>query len=384
MIKKSTQIQMDHAMACLMPPVDPSIEVESFADADEIQRGIIKLQKMRETAEIQYKEIRKRNTKSRDDTLDTFDAQLQAMKHRLETWLRPKIEDGTGHYDLPSGRMQISKNPAAIVIGCDSDELQTHLKKLYKSKEEKWKELQKACVRVTLIPVKPALAKLHQALLEDKGEETKPSYEWFDSVQGETVSFNGDKSDPIPSPVEGRVPDALDRAIAKREREKHNKETLDKIQEEIIEENPNADVPFLPADNKHLDSPTGTTADKPQIFEAPRTEHFDDEGTLTRALAAFKAMTVTDLLAGQDRITPDQIKTFPIERIKGGLKKMFDTIGFSALDKKAWVSYHMGKHPLDLNPAELPESAYRKLLALAIHATTMFQAHYPHGIPAEG
>lgn len=372
MSHKHTGAEIAHAMRTLIPQVDPTLEVTSFADADELQRGIIKLQKMRDTKVIQYKQLAERMKKDRDGTMNAYDKAIYLMDQKVQGFLRNQMDQGELHYDLPSGRMQISKTKPAVVIELDDDALHKALKGLYKHKNE----MVKACAKVELKPSKVAMAKLHKAIADgDIDEDDVPDLDSiYTMVQGETVSYTENKDGKLPEPdrsvggggpvVSGGGPakesSGLDPMVPE------DDDTIEEIKKEIDKDDK---VPFLPPDGD-LPGDNVDASKKPKIYEAPATEHFD-KNLLALSLATFRAMDVDELLAGQDKVKREHIAGLPMDQIKGGLGKMFERLGFEKSDKRAWVAYHIGKHPLDVDPTMVPEPAYRKLLALAIHAVTV-------------
>lgn len=334
----------NNAVPAISPEIISDEEISDTADANDAHRAIMRLKKLRETKEIQYKQVIDRANADKRETLDVIDAAIHKLDRRLKTFAKPRL-DGR-HLDLPAGRIQFTTS-ASVHISDDVEDLDSKVEQLAGSHPK-------------LVRKKYQLDK--NAIKEAAKEGDLP--DWLEVVELDSVTYSEDtKSTPIeePSREKGSIADDLAKAPIFED---------DSIPEaKKVEEKPEVKDP-----PKGVDTTKG-----PRIFEVPSDEHFADETKLANKAETFVAFDVAKLLEGQTRVTLEHVSTLPIDKIKGGMVAMMGKMGMGRPETRRWVAYHIGMTAEAVDPSKLDDKTWRRLLALAVHAHTVMEKHKAEG-----
>jgi len=348
MSKASAHAAIKHSFFNAVPAINPDIvrsedSIEEAAEADEAHRAIVRLQKLRDTKEIQYKSVADKMRQDRQETLDAIDTMIHILDSRLKEYAKPRLEGR--HLDLPSGRIQFNATSSVAIKDLGDVEL-----------EDKLQEVSK--VFPDLVRVKRELVKKEAKRLLSIPEAAE-KLDWLSLESGDSVSYS---EDTISAPPElSREEAEASRAAAA---SADSPPADDALPEKKVEEKPETDDP-----------PSGVDLTKaPRIFEVPEDHHFTDEKLKGKA-GTFLAMDVEQLLKGQSRVTLDHVKTLPIDKIKGGMVSMMGKLGMGRAEVRKWVAYHTGQTQEQVDPGKLEDSAWRRLLALSVHAHTVMEKH---------
>ena len=361
MSKASAHAAIKHNFNNAIPAIDPSIVKDSSpitdaATADEIHRAIVRIDKIRATKEIQYKQCMDKVKADRQETLDALDEVRYLLDQRMQDYAKENLEGR--HLDLPSGRVQFNRSQRVVIGDLGGEELTAVLTKYHKQYDGlvRWKpELNKQAVKDLLAD--PEVAK---------------NLSWLSVEETESVSYSEDTTSapPEPSREEGPAPAASNPTPGN-----------DAAQDPVPTETPVAEEPAAenegasPGPGEVASPPSGVDLSKaPRIFEVPSDDHYNADRLGAKA-GAFEAMDVAKLLEGQSRVTIEHINTLPIDRVKGGMVAMMTKLGMGKTETRRWVAYHIGQTIEHVDPGKLDEATWRKLLALSVHAHTVMEKH---------
>lgn len=406
MSKASAVASISHALLSAVPAISQDI-IDHFtsknqftaidsknwtsADADDALRAIIKLDALRQTKNIQYKSALDRYEADKKETLNMIDAVKYSIQKPLLAFAKLNLEGK--HCDLPSGRIQLHGSKS-VEIKIDDEELQKVLMKCAKSDNAALK----SCVRIKLEPdlnaIKAAIAAGTKIDWAEIINSDSPTFTESANVKNESESPVGESvsalgpitesvsspRDPVVAPKATATPVTASAPVASTAQAEPPSPASEPAPApapvQLANTSPTGpgSAPSAPDGSWQT---TGTNPDlRPRYFEAPKPHHFVESALKVNAMT-FEHLEIPKLLEGQDRVKIEHITGLKIDQIKGGMVTTLDKLKFSKDDRRTWIAYHLGKNPSDIDSSKLDDNTWRKLLAMAVHATVILEK-YPN------